>query len=123
MRWVLPPIVALSATLAAAQTPPALEIAPHDAAFEVQPDGETWLVLRYLAPAIAGRALSYDAVLPTLDHLCESEGLPAIADSETAVARVLIVLMDRPVVRGTPDPDATQYIGDYAVGEGRCQWE
>ena len=100
--------------------PSGLAAEPFDRAVEVQPGGERWLVLRYLAPAVAG--LGFADVVDDLDHLCETEGLPAAA-AELPVAQVVIVLMDRPVARGVPDPEATQFIGSYAIDTGACEWE
>jgi hypothetical protein len=105
---------------AAPDLPSGLAAEPYDRAVEVQPGGERWLVLRYLAPDLA--AAGYEAVVPDLDYLCETEGLAA-AGEEGGIAQVVVVLMDRPVQRGIPDPGATQYIGAYFVGEGVCEWE
>lgn len=102
------------------ELPTGLAAEPFDRLVEVQPGGERWLVLRYLAPDLPGT--DYEAVVPDLDFLCETEGLPA-ADEEGGIAQVVIVLMDRAVPRGTPDPEATQYIGSYLVGDGVCEWE
>ena len=105
---------------AAPDLPSGLAAEPFDRAVEVQPGGERWLVLRYIAPEIAG--LGFEAVAGDLDFLCESEGLPG-AEADSPIAQVVVVLMDRPVVRGTPDPEATQFIGSYYVDTGVCEWE
>ena len=92
---------------------------PFDRAVERQPDGLRWLVLRYLVPDLAARG--FDAAAPDLDRLCAAQGLPAAV--EEGVGHVLIVLMDRPVPRGQPDPAATQFIGAYTIDGGECLWE
>ncbi|MCX7644336.1 MAG: DUF6497 family protein [Rhodobacteraceae bacterium] len=106
--------------LAGPELPTGLAAEPFDRLVETQPGGERWLVLRYLAPDLPGT--DYAAVVPDLDFLCETEGLPAAAE-EGGIAQVVIVLMDRAVPRGTPDPEATQFIGSYLVGNGVCEWE
>lgn len=113
---------ALCLVLAAALPAAALELTPLDSAVEVQPDGERWLVLRYLAPEIGAGAVAYEDALGDLDRLCESDGLDGAA-AESAIAQIVIVLMDRPVPRGTPDPEATQFIAAYRIEEGACAWE
>ncbi|MCU0912762.1 MAG: DUF6497 family protein [Rhodobacteraceae bacterium] len=105
---------------AAPELPSGLAVEPFDRAVEVQPGGERWLVLRYLAPGIAD--LGFEAVAGDLDALCQTEGLPAAA-ADSPIAQVVVVLMDRPVERGVPDPEATQFIGAYLIDTGACEWE
>lgn len=118
-------IACLAAAPAAAQTalPSGLAATAADAGVEVQPDGESWLVLRYLAPAIAGGAVAYEEVIADLDQLCATEGLTAVQTAQTPIVQVVVVLMDRPVPRGETVPEATQYIGAYRVENGQCEWE
>lgn len=96
----------------------------HDAHVEDQGDGTRWLVLRYLAPSIgtSGDSLGYDTVSGDLDALCAVDGLAA-AEAAGDIAQIVIVLMDRPVERGTADPEATQFIGAYASGPEGCVWQ
>jgi len=100
----------------------ALELWLHDSTLEEQADGQLWLVLRYLAPALEGGALGYGDVAAEMDALCEADGLAALAASGP-VDQILIVLMDRPVPRGTADPEATMYISAYRAEAGRCLWQ
>jgi hypothetical protein len=123
MRAAALALLLAGAALAETALPSGLEVTRHDALVETQPGGETWLVLRYLAPAIAGGAVGYDSVAPELDLLCATEGLAEAAAAGEAVDQVLIVLMDRPVSRGVPDPEATQYLGAYRIDGGACRWE
>lgn len=104
--------------------PSGQEVASLDRGLEVQADGARWLVLRYLAPRIAreGGDLDYDAVQGDLDRLCETEGL-SFAAEEAAVDQIVIVLLDRPIPRGTADPDVRQFIGAYVPTEAGCEWE
>lgn len=103
--------------------PSGLAVTVHDVLVEPQPGDENWLVLRYLAPEIAGGAVGYADVAADLDHLCASEGLASAAASGQEIDQIVIVLMDRPVPRGEPDPQATQYIGAYLIEDGECRWE
>lgn len=102
------------------ELPSGLAAEALDRTVEIQPGGARWLVLRYLAPGIAG--LPYESVLPDLDLLCAVEGLPA-ASEEGDVEQIVVVLMDRPVPRGVPDAAATQYIGAYLPDGDACVWE
>lgn len=108
--------------------PSAQEIVPYDMVLEGQPDGQVWLVLRYLAPRIAreGGDLDYAAVAPDLDALCEGPGREAAAlaaGQGESVDQVVVVLMDRAVVRGEADPAATTFMSAYRLGPGGCVWQ
>jgi hypothetical protein len=94
-----------------------------DAAVEVQLDGAVWLILRYLAPDLAGGAVGYAATVPDLELLCRTEGRARAAELGVDVASVVVILMDRPIVRGEPAPDATQYIGAFTIDGEDCRWE
>jgi hypothetical protein len=103
--------------------PSGLGVTAYDVLVERQPGGESWLVLRYLVPEIAGGAIGYGDVAADLDHLCTTDGLAGAEASGQEIAQIVIVLMDRPVPRGEPAPQATQYIGAYLIDDGECQWE
>lgn len=113
----------LAALPAWADQPSPFVVTAHDVIVERQPGGEDWLVLRYLAPQIAGGSIGYETAAPELDRLCLTDGLAEAAKAGTEVAQIVIVLMDRPVERGVPDPGATQYIGAYLPIDGVCEWE
>ncbi len=114
----------LAALTAAAgpELPSGLAVEPFDTGYELTPDGTFQVVLRYLAPAIAGGAVPYEAVVADLDALCAAEGIAAAQAQTRAVDEIVIVLLDRPVPRGQPDPAATQYIAAYEPVEGVCEW-
>lgn len=104
--------------------PGGLTVAPVDVGVEDE-SGIPTLVLRYLAPEIApgeGR-WTYETALPAMDRLCVEEGLAAEARMGTGARQILIVLMDRVVVRGQPDPDATQFLSLYTRDGDTCIWE
>ncbi|SFI48949.1 DUF6497 family protein [Jannaschia pohangensis] len=84
--------------------------------------GGTQAVLRFIAPEIARDGGSVDAAMAQtdLDWLCTTHALPVAGLTAARSDSVVITLMDRPVPRGTSDPDATQYFGLYRVGNGEC---
>ncbi len=84
--------------------------------------GQSTLVIRTLTPQIArnGAALSYDAVEADFEVICAALGLPVRALAGSDASHILVVMMDRPVPRGTPDTQATQYISEFRVADGRC---
>jgi hypothetical protein len=116
--------LSLAALPASAQTPlpSGLQATPFDILVEDQPSGESWLVVRYLAPTLADGTITYEDVVDDLGVLCESDGLVAAAQSEREIAQIVVILMDRPVVRGAPAPEAIQYIGAYLPIQGECAW-
>jgi hypothetical protein len=95
-----------------------------DQIVEPQAGGETWLILRYLAPEIGFDAgeKGYEDIAGDLDQLCNNYGLSA-AEAAGGIDQVMITLMDRPVVRGDSDPEATMFMAAYRPTEGGCVWE
>lgn len=104
--------------------PSGQEVSFFDQVAETQNDGETWLILRYLAPRIAreGGDLSYADVSEDLDLLCDIDGIKT-AKELGGIDQIVITLMDRPMERGASDPDATMFIGAYLPGEEGCIWQ
>ena len=87
----------------------------------VEGDAAPQAVLRFLAPGIApGGGVAPEAALADLAWLCETHGLPMAALPYAPTGTVVITLMDRPVPRGTTDPEATQYFGLFALEDGAC---
>ncbi|MEE4117794.1 MAG: DUF6497 family protein [Paracoccaceae bacterium] len=109
--------------------PSGQRVAPLDMVLERQGDGSRVLVLRYLAPRIAGggRAaedgLAYVDVVGDLDALCDGPGLAAAAAMGAAPDEIVVALVDRPLPRGATDPDATLFIGAYRPASGGCEWQ
>lgn len=99
-------------------------VVPLDILWEDQMDG-TVLVARFLAGDIARGAgrLDFAAAEPDMDHLCAQVAVPVDRATGGVAARILIVLLDRPVPRGVPDPAATQFINVYRRDNDRCIWE
>lgn len=93
----------------------------HDTIDE-QHGGETWLILRYVAPEI-GTGLKQAAAAADLDHLCATEGLEQARGRANPVDQIVITLMEEPVPRGVAAPDTIQYFGGYRLNSGACIWE
>lgn len=87
--------------------------------------GELWVRFRFVAPAITREtgSVSYDQAGPDMDHLCDELAMPYLTSHQITPARVVISLMDRPVVFGALDPAATQFFETYRPEDARCIWE
>ncbi len=87
-------------------------------------DGETWLILRFLAPEIArdGGRVNYEMAAEDLDFLCRTIGIPLVDLTGGGVDQIIVTLSDKPVARGVRDPDATQYMNAYRLVQGQCEW-
>ncbi|MDT0682129.1 DUF6497 family protein [Roseicyclus sp. F158] len=112
----------LASAAVAGPLPSGQEVIPLDRFVERQASGETWLILRYLAPRIAAKGgdLDYMAVEADLDALCAEE--VSGVDAQKA-QDITVILLDRPVERGASDTDATMFIGAYRVEQGACVWQ
>lgn len=104
-------------------------VLPYEALWEDHPSegegGETWLILRFLAPEIAkvkGK-FTYGDAAPDIDHLCQEIGLPLAAMTGDGVDQIIVTLMDQPLPRGARDTAVTQFMSAYRVTEGACIWE
>lgn len=104
-------------------------ILPYEALWEDHraegESGETWLILRFLAPQIAkakGR-ITYGDAAPDIDQLCREIGLPLAAMTGGGVDQIVVTLMDQPLPRGARDAAVTQFMSAYRVIEGDCIWE
>jgi len=86
--------------------------------------GETWLILRFLAPEIArdGGRISYDMASEDLDFLCNTVGFPLSEMTGGGVDQIIVTLIDKPVPRGQRDPDATKFMNAYRLVKGHCEW-
>ncbi|MGR3571705.1 DUF6497 family protein [Brevirhabdus sp.] len=92
---------------------------------------EAWLILRYLAPQIVrdgggGNGFDHEASAPDLDYLCNSEGVrefDARARQGAQIHQVVVTMLNRPLERGTSDPDVIQFNEAYRVEDGACMME
>lgn len=87
--------------------------------------GETWLVLRFLAPEIARNLGKYKFadISGDIDHICQFVGLPLAASTGGGVDQIIVNFLDRPLPRGQRDPETTQFMGAYRLQDGACIWE
>ncbi len=115
---VLMPVAVMAEPLT---LPSGQPFAPVDILWEA-PAGEQVLVIRLLTPEIArdGVARSYESVEADFEAVCTALGLPVISATGEDITQILVVMMDRIVTRGIPDPEATQFIGEFSVDENRC---
>ncbi len=132
MRWALLALATLSPAAQASEAliaPSGLHLWAYEALWEDHlgegAKGETWLVLRFLAPEIArdlGK-FKYGDVNGDIDHVCESVGLPLVASTGGGVDQIIVNFLDQPLPRGQSNPAVTQFMGAYRVTEGVCVWE
>lgn len=86
---------------------------------------EAWLRFRFLAPAIgkASNKLTFVDAQDDFSHLCQAVALPYLAELDLSADVVVIALLDRYVAFGDANPEATQFIEAFHVGEGDCVQE
>lgn len=102
------------------QAPSGHEIQLCDVAYEVQPSGEAWVVVRAIDPALAGEATRADQ--GDHDWACEIWGLDAL-EKEPRPTRIIVQIMETAFVRGEPAPGITQSIEAYSEQNATCVWE
>jgi len=122
--WVLwPP--APAPTPGAPALPSGQQVRLMEALWDAQPGGETWLRLRYLAPAIAAGPgeVGFEAAADDMLFLCRRDGLGMLRESRRAVALIVVSLSDRELEFGASNPGAMQYFEAFRPQEGDCIWE
>jgi hypothetical protein len=114
---------ALFATAAGAQSAPSGQaMALWQMGWERLADTDkVQLVIRALAPKLANTG--YDAGRLDMDWICATHGIAMVSLPNAAASQIVVNLADRPVPRGTTDPEATQYFGLYRVENSTCIWE
>ncbi|MEE4188798.1 MAG: DUF6497 family protein, partial [Roseobacter sp.] len=95
--------------------------------FEVLVDqvgNEDWLRFRFLAPGIDKGAdgLPFAEVQAVFERLCVEVAIPYLAEYGLSADVIVVTLLDRPVVFGTTDPDATQLIEAFRFKGQECAW-
>lgn len=90
----------------------------------LQQSGEGGLLLRarYVAEALAPGA-PLEEVSADLEHLCNADALPRIAEEAREGARIIVSLGDGPSEFGVPSPDVRQVFEAFTVQGGLCIWE
>ncbi len=104
-------------------------ILPYEALWEDHMNegasGETWLILRFLAPGISkhGGDISFEVAAGDLDFICAEIGQKLADMTGGGVDQIIVNLLDKPLARGQRDPEVTQFMNAYRIGEGVCLWE
>lgn len=101
------------------QAPSGHDLTLCDVLFEVQPSGDSWVVVRVVDADLAGAARADQG---DHDWVCETWGLPAL-EKEPRPTRIIVQIMQAPFVRGEPAPGITQSIEAYSEENGTCMWE
>lgn len=123
---VLPPAALAEARL---HVPSGQYLLPYEALWEDHTNegkvGETWLVLRFLAPDIMrdGGKISFAAALPDMAYLCKKVGLALVAATGGGVDQIIVTLLDQPAVRGMRNKNVTKFMNAFRVVDGTCKWE
>jgi len=104
--------------------PSGLQVELVEVLTEAQPySGETWVVVRVLAPELAGQQISVEARAADTDLLCAEWGVPAATDAPEPPDQIVIQVMSEAVERGRPVPGVTQVFAGYRFENGSCIWE
>lgn len=90
---------------------------------EPQPDGETWLILQVLAPALAGVRITAPEMAEDTGVICDTWGLAAAAEADQTPDQIVVQVMSSHVDRGQPAPGVTQVFAGYRIQGGSCIWE
>jgi hypothetical protein len=130
-------VIPVAALLALAVTGPALAEGPdapvmapsgfdvmlHQLLFEEHPySGNTMIVVRVLAPAIASPVLAAN-LQADMEWACETWGMPASQDLASPADRIVVELMAAIVPRGEPSPGTRRFFETYRPEDGFCIWE
>jgi hypothetical protein len=108
-------------TLAA---PSGQSVQVQDLMIEENPhSGELQVVVRLLAPQIAGDGLSGAELRGDMDWACLTWGVP-VAQAEAATPGwVVVEMMEAPVERGIATPEIRRYFESYRLEGPTCIWE
>lgn len=90
---------------------------------EQQPDGEHWLIVQVLAPALAGVRMTAPDMAEDTDAICNRWGLAQAAEADQTPDQIVVQVMSERVERGQPAPDVTQIFAGYRYQNGSCIWE
>lgn len=114
----------LSPAAQAQSVPSGQSVTLYDAIVD-EVSGQSWLRLRFLAPAISrnGGTIGFEDASADMEHLCAHVGLPYAAEYALTPATIVITLSDRETEFGVQDPDATQFFDAYRVENQTCIWE
>lgn len=104
--------------------PSGLQVELLETLSEPQPGSdEVWLILRVLAPDLAGQQVSAEARAIDTDTLCAEWGVPAAQEADPTPDQITVQIMSEAVERGQPAPGVTQVFAGYSFENGICIWE
>lgn len=104
--------------------PSGLQVELLETLTEAQPySEEVWVVVRVLAPDLAGQEISAEARAADTDTLCSQWGVPAATEAPEPPDQIVIQMMSEPVERGRAAPGITQVFAGYRFENGLCIWE
>ncbi len=116
-------LLSLAMPLQADPLPSGLDAELLESLVERQPNGDSWLVLRVLAPGLAHADLLAEQVAADTDAACERWGVVEAANLTPAPAQIVLQIMSADVPRGSSSPDIAQIFAGYRYENGLCIWE
>lgn len=78
---------------------------------------------RFVAPGLAKKKVSQEAIDKDMATLCNDYALPRIAKSGPQPAQIIIAVADRVFPFGEADESVKQYFEAYSIENGACVWE
>jgi hypothetical protein len=104
--------------------PSGLQVSLHEVIFEENPwSGETMVVVRLLAPAIAGPIENPIALRDDMIWACQTWGVPAAGTLGAPPDLVVVEMMAAPVTRGVIAPETRQFFEQFSLDGSTCIWE
>ena len=88
---------------------------------EVQPNGETWRIVRVVAPEVGARRAA--ALVEDHAAICAAFVPVDNAGIENGPTRIVTQIMAAPFPRGQAAPDIAQSIELFGIADMACIWE
>ncbi|MBF9058527.1 hypothetical protein HKCCSP123_04965 [Rhodobacterales bacterium HKCCSP123] len=85
--------------------------------------GELQVVVRLLAPSIAGDRLTNSELREDMDWACRTWGVPVAETRSMTPDWVIVEMMEAPVERGVTAPGVRRYFESYRLEGPICIWE
>lgn len=103
--------------------PSGFDVTPHAVIYEEDPySGDTQIVVRLIAPAIASPVLSSN-LQADMEWACETWGLSASDALSVQADRIVVELMAAFVPRGEPAPGTRRFFETFSLQGDLCIWE
>lgn len=84
---------------------------------------ETWVIVRMLAPSLAGQQVTAEGMAADTDAICANWGVAAARDLTTPPDQIVVQVMSEQVERGQSAPGITQIFAGYRFENDICIWE